>query len=305
MRNYLLLGCLLLGASAPFACSSGSDATGGDASLDDAGTTSVDDAATDDDFSPVGVVPGGAGTGANTGLPCDVQAILEVRCIGCHSSSSPPPLLTYDNLTAPSPNDPTKTQAQLALERMKSTTSPMPPPPAEAPTADEIATFEAWVNAGTPMGTACTDSPDGGVPDAGPNPYNTPTVCTSGKTYTRGENANMRPGEACQACHQQKGGPAFALAGTVYPTAHEPNDCNGSPGPVTVSVTDKNGKVVKMTVNGVGNFSSRTRVTAPFKVVLTAGTKTRAMAGSVTSGDCNSCHTLNGLNGAPGRIMAP
>jgi hypothetical protein len=24
-----------------------------------------------------------------------------------------------------------------------------------------------------------------------------------------------------------------------------------------------------------------------------------------TSGDCNSCHTVNGANGAPGRIMAP
>ena len=26
----------------------------------------------------------GAGTGAATGLPCDVQQLLENRCIGCH-----------------------------------------------------------------------------------------------------------------------------------------------------------------------------------------------------------------------------
>ena len=31
----------------------------------------------------------------------------------------------------------------------------------------------------------------------------------------------------------------------------------------------------------------------------------RAMLGSVTSGDCNSCHTQDGRNGAPGRVLAP
>ena len=39
--------------------------------------------------------------------------------------------------------------------------------------------------------------------------------------------------------------------------------------------------------------------------VVTDGVKTRQMQGTVTSGDCNSCHTVNGTNGAPGRIMAP
>jgi predicted CXXCH cytochrome family protein len=29
------------------------------------------------------------------------------------------------------------------------------------------------------------------------------------------------------------------------------------------------------------------------------------MSGAVTAGDCNSCHTEQGANGAPGRIMAP
>ena len=31
----------------------------------------------------------------------------------------------------------------------------------------------------------------------------------------------------------------------------------------------------------------------------------RAMVAAQTSGDCNSCHTLAGTNGAPGRIMLP
>ena len=141
--------------------------------------------------------------------------------------------------------------------------------------------------------------------DAGVNPYNTPPVCTSGKFWTSGTNGSMRPGEACQACHQKQGGPIFSIAGTVYPTAHEPKDCNGSPGNMSVVVTDKNNKVVTIPVNGVGNFYSGASIAAPFTVKVQSSQKTRAMSGSLTSGDCNSCHTQTGANNAPGRIMAP
>ena len=115
----------------------------------------------------------------------------------------------------------------------------------------------------------------------------------------------MRPGGACITCHTMRGGPAYAVAGTVYPTAHEPNDCNGVSGAVTVVVTDKNGVVTTLPVNGVGNFSSRARIAAPFNVKVVNGAKQRVMAGALTAGDCNSCHTLAGVNGAPGRVMAP
>ena len=33
--------------------------------------------------------------------------------------------------------------------------------------------------------------------------------------------------------------------------------------------------------------------------------RVRMMVASQTAGNCNSCHTQNGANGAPGRIMAP
>jgi hypothetical protein len=115
----------------------------------------------------------------------------------------------------------------------------------------------------------------------------------------------MAPGEACQACHQKNGGPSYSIAGTVYPTAHEPKDCDGDPGPLSVVVTDANNKVVTISVNSVGNFSSSSTIVAPFHVKVTSSNATRAMAGSLTSGDCNSCHTPTGANGAPGRIMAP
>ena len=249
----------------------------------------------------------GAGTGAATGLPCDVQQLLENRCIGCHQGTSPPPLLTYAELLKPS-SDATKNLAQKSLERMKSTTSPMPPAPAVAPTAQEIATFEAWVTAGTPMGAACTTNPDGGA-DSGTTPtnYNTPTVCTSNTTWNGGNNGSsqMRPGGACITCHTMRGGPNYTIAGTVYPSAHEPNDCNGVNGMVSVVVTDKNGVVTTLPVNAVGNFYSRVAIAPPFNVKVTNGAKTRAMGGSLTAGDCNSCHTVAGANGAPGRIIAP
>ena len=98
------------------------------------------------------------------------------------------------------------------------------------------------------------------------------------------------------------------LAGTVYPALNESDDCNGKgpPPQLTVVVTGADGKVFDMDVNAAGNFTLGTmRPKAPFKALVTDGTKTRAMVGTVTSGDCNSCHTAAGLNGAPGRILAP
>lgn len=271
------------------------------------GATEADDGGGNGDgINTTGV---GAGTGANTGLPCNVQQLLENRCIGCHLAASPPPLLTYDDLLKPAPSNPAKNLAQVSLERMKDTARPMPPKPAEAPTADEIATLEGWVNASTPKGMACTSVTDGGVEGGSTsNPYNTPTVCTSNQRWTGGnrESPNMRPGGTCITCHSMRGGPAYTIAGTVYPTAHEPNDCNGgASGTLKVVVTDANQKVTEISVNGVGNFYSRVNLAAPFFVKVTNGTKERVMAGSLTAGDCNTCHTETGTNGAPGRIMAP
>ena len=40
-------------------------------------------------------------------------------------------------------------------------------------------------------------------------------------------------------------------------------------------------------------------------VYVTRGAARRAMVGTVTNGDCNSCHTAAGANAAPGRILAP
>jgi hypothetical protein len=140
---------------------------------------------------------------------------------------------------------------------------------------------------------------------SGGDPFGGASVCTSKTTYASGENANMRPGEACIACHTANRGPAFAIAGTVYPTGHEPNDCNGKAG-ATIVITDAQGKAHNVTANSVGNFYLAGTIPTPYtaKVTSTAG-GVRAMVASQTTGDCNSCHTEKGANGAPGRIVAP
>lgn len=249
------------------------------------------------------------GAAANDGIPCAVQKVLNGYCLGaCHTASTTSPLRTYADLQKPAPSDTSKTLAQKSVERMKAAANPMPPS-APKPTSAEIAAFESWVTSGAQKGASC--GPDAGLPDAGSDPYNTPTQCSS-KSYwllgNRGSSA-MRPGGACNDCHRtSREGPIFALAGTVYKTAHEPNDCNGvGQGAVTVVVTDKNGKVTNLLTNPAGNFYMRTAGTPPYSVKVVANGKERAMVAPVTAadGDCNTCHTEKGANKAPGRIMAP
>jgi hypothetical protein len=264
--------------------------------------------------TPAATTPtGAAGTGLATGLPCDVQGILENRCIACHGGTTPngpPTLLTYADLAAPSTMDPSKSRAQMAVQLLQA--KEMPPPPAVPPADDEIASFAAWVAAGTPKNTAaCTDPPplasdagvatDGGL-DAG-------TACVSGKFWQRGDDGSdqMHPGRACNACHQLNDGPNLRIAGTVFHAGHEPDDCDGvSPPPqLTVIITDAKNKTYRLSVNQAGNFLTENKVNLPIRAQVTDGKNTRKMNGSVTSGDCNSCHTVAGANGAPGRIMAP
>ena len=237
---------------------------------------------------------------ANTGLPCDVQAILADHCEACHGATlaggAPIHLASYADLTAASAAG--GTIAQRCLDRMRNAMAQMPPAPAAAVTAAEIATFEAWVSAGAPTGD-CTAGGSGGGFDG-------PVVCTSGKTWTGGnrESSLMHPGLPCIACHASGEGPRFRVAGTVYPTGHEPDDCNGATS-AAVEVTDAAGTVTALAVNGAGNFFSSAAFAFPIHVAVVAGGARRAMAGSPPTGDCNTCHTQDGASMAPGRIALP
>ena len=257
---------------------------------------------------------GSGGTGGSTsssGLPCDVQTLLVNRCDSCHgttpSNGAPRSLVTYANLTNLDPANPALTEAQVALQRMQSTTSPMPPVPASPATSAEIATLQDWINGSYPSGSC---SGDAGVPPQ--DPLNALPTCTSKTNWTKGTNGSslMEPGQACISCHARSGGeaPTFAIAGTLYPTGHEPDNCNGTNGTsgASVVVTGNNGSIITLTPNSAGNFYSSTSSPPPYlaKVVNSAGSE-RVMSSTASSGDCNSCHTQNGANGAPGRITLP
>jgi hypothetical protein len=164
---------------------------------------------------------------------------------------------------------------------------------------------------------AHTDSGAPGVDaahvDAG-NPYATPEVCTSGMMWTGGNSgsADMHPGGACDTCHKLGGsasGYEFDIAGTVYPTAHEPDDCNGVAG-ATIVITDAKGAAHTITVNSAGNFYHFDylgvgAIATPYTAKVVMGTAERPMLTPQTSGDCNSCHTESGTLNAPGRVMTP
>ena len=248
---------------------------------------------------------GGSGSGpssgrVSTGLPCDVNQILVASCQSCHgatpSTGVPMPLVTDADLAAPAKTDPTKTVAALCVTRITSASAPMPPTPPLLSAAD-IATFEGWVAAGMPTGDCLS----------GVDPLSAAPICTSGQSWTGGSegSSRMNPGEACISCHEQRNeGPRFAIAGTVYPTGHEPDTCNGT-GAAQVIVTDAAGRTQTLTPNSAGNFSSRSSLTLPYTAKVVANGLTRAMSAAQTSGDCNACHTQNGANGAPGRITLP
>ena len=128
----------------------------------------------------------------------------------------------------------------------------------------------------------------------------TAAVCTSMMNWSGATGSTMEPGVSCNSCHNH----AFTIAGTVYPTAHEPNLCygvNGSTG-VRVVITGADGKKLTLTPSASGNFYSNTAVAKPFTAKVTNGSASRPMVASQQSGDCNSCHTQNGASSAPGRI---
>jgi hypothetical protein len=274
---------------------------------------------------------GGGGSGGAThgdGLPCDVARLLNDACLACHAD---PPrggalgaLVTRADLMSPAPGDADITRAEDSLARMRDAAAPMPPEGLLPATAVEP--LERWIGEGMPE-VACGDMlvpPD--------DPYGTPLVCTSGRFWTDGDEGDeeMRPGHACIACHQDPpkdkdrgkkgeddddGGddddddddiPLYAIAGTVYPSAHEPNDCYGVDDQlVYVLVTDANGTEAVLASNEAGNFFTEAPLVPPFRVRVTRGAEARAMSKPAPHGDCNVCHTEAGSEDAPGRIMSP
>ena len=183
--------------------------------------------------------------------------------------------------------------------------------------------FGAWLIAATLLTGACGGANDDGSLSVGPridagtggdavvtDPFAAGPTCTSGLTWTRGDHGDedMNPGRACIDCHsQQADAPKLSIAGTLYPTAHEPDLCDGvdAASGAQVTITGADGVAFTLSPNAAGNFRSQKKVALPFRAKVTYMGRERAMATPQSSGDCNSCHTQAGANGAPGRVVLP
>jgi len=241
-------------------------------------------------------------------IPCDVAAVLNSYCESCHGATptggAPMSLNSLAALTAAASGYPGQNNAQRSLVRMQDAANPMPPGTGVTVPAASITAFGNWVDAGTPAGSCGTAG--------GNDPFSAPHVCTSGQHWNGRDGRDMRPGEACVACHiGNNDGPSWLVGGTVYQTGHDPNDCNGANVAAVVTVTDKNGSSQSVTVNvasSAGNFfmpTSSSWPVFPITATVTYQGKTRSMVTQVPSGDCNSCHTENGTSNAPGRVALP
>lgn len=136
------------------------------------------------------------------------------------------------------------------------------------------------------------------------------SICTSQQIWSKGDQAStlMRPGAACNDCHAKVGGaPVFAVAGTVYPTLHEPTDCYGVAGDTIIRITGSDGVIIDLPVGTSGNFfaSNSAEIVFPIRADVLFEGRVRAMCGWQSTGDCNLCHTQEGANGAPGRVRLP
>jgi mono/diheme cytochrome c family protein len=247
---------------------------------------------------------GTSGSGSEEGIPCEVEAVLATHCWSCHGAT-PPALDSLAALKAPSDADPSRTVAEVSVDTMLGVGAPMPP--AGLLDGIDVAIVEDWVAAGMPGG-AC-----GEPSDPGPDPYDTPVQCSTDTYWTQGDEGKheMYPGRACIDCHQAEG-PDYRVAGTAFPTAHEPDDCFGTladlPGG-SVVITDANGTTHSLAIRRGGNFSLKDDVSVAFPITaeVVVDGQVLAMQAPIDAagGDCNTCHSQDGEQGAPGRILLP
>ncbi len=258
----------------------------------------------------------GGGTGATGGglgtdvTFCDVQRVLQTKCANCHAAATPsgaPVLVTSADLRAPSSFG--GTQLDRCIARLSTTPVSNAMPPGIGGTADDIQLFIDWRANGMPECAGVDGGTGGGAGGGGGG--NVMTTC-AGTTWAFGNNLGVRmnPGEACQSCHSsRRRGPIAGFMGTVYPSLHEAQLCTVTnvPSGLKVEILDSSGVVRQsfaISALNDGNFYGGTvGVPSPYTArVVVNGVVTSQMLTPQTNGDCNSCHTALGAQGAPGRI---
>jgi hypothetical protein len=266
------------------------------------------------------------GTTSLTALPCEVAVIAETHCTQCHGdplrSGAPQALLTLEHWAAPAPVEASQSNAQLSVARMGDADQPMPP--AGLLSEEERAVIADWVAAGMPAGECSAATPADPALDAAPTCSSMVFWPAPEHHVTGKPDAEMFPGMPCTDCHldpfaygQNESGPAFDVGGTVYPSVHEPDNCNGIDGglltDVVVHIEDATGATWDLQPNAAGNFHlEMAGLVPPYSAKVISNNGVRAMSLKPMSGECNACHSESGSNGfegvgpvAPGRIVVP
>jgi hypothetical protein len=150
------------------------------------------------------------------------------------------------------------------------------------------------------------------------------STCASGLVYQgNAGRPTMNPGLACRSCHLgqnfdnqnpaglSKPDKAFFFMGTAYASLREDDRCLSAnvPSGAKIEILDSSGAVkATLPINEAGNFfsdSTSAGFALPYRARIVANGKTLQMATPQMDGDCNTCHTDSGRNGAPGRITWP
>lgn len=223
----------------------------------------------------------------------DIAPLLNANCISCHSgagASAGVQLDTYDSVVS---------NSARALDAMSNGSMP----PGGALAASQVDTFRAWAEGGL---CQVVGNVDAGTAESDAGEVVDQYACPSGQTWPAGaEGRLMNPGMSCISCHAAQGeGPTYSLAGTVFDRFHSADLCYGA-ADVQVEITDANQQVITLTTNATGNFYSSANIAFPATAKVKRDGLERAMVAAVPHGDCAACHTVEGANGAPGRIVAP
>ena len=110
-------------------------------------------------------------------------------------------------------------------------------------------------------------------------------------------------GVACSNCH------SFKIGGTIFKSLHaQDGDVNNAALNYYVVLKTNNGSYKVKIGRGTGNFNLNISIPSTFIPQVYDGAGNLVNSSSLphqpSYTDCNSCHTSNGKNGAPGRIVS-
>ncbi|MBK6697618.1 MAG: peptidylglycine alpha-amidating monooxygenase [Myxococcales bacterium] len=150
-----------------------------------------------DALTPTNPIDGGVAPAAASPLPCDVDKVLAERCRSCHGAKpafgAPMPLVTFDDLRAPSKSAPERSVYELVKQRIHDDARPMPQAPNARLNPDETATLDGWIVRGAPRGEGtCTQGST--TPPPAPNLVPTLSCPTPGATLSPGTPFSMPAG---------------------------------------------------------------------------------------------------------------